>query len=455
MSEQFPIKCSILFMLLGASITLPAQRMTYKKVEPSAKNNLSRSTYAQLEPEAELKKKKVVYNNRAREYDAQLRRFLSPDKLKEQFGAYTYVENDPVSKVDPTGNCNKCSAGVNEVEYGGMFIEHTAQEIAQLDRVEQIRSACAVERQQANQANNAIPLEDPLADYTRMFPLVDPGPNTIQHFQTQQANPNLTALEVREILVRQELGQMWNNPNLIGSPNFPNQANMQNSDATLWTHVNNQTNFLLRPLNNNGIPNGDYSHFKTSGGAYAVNSGGIMVRHQFNQNIFRMNANGVAVRVDGVTPIAAFPNQLVDADFLVRQGDIHYFIDNGSGHYKPNFESLSAIGGKQYFANSLGVNENQIHFLNHQAMGISLEILVGETLPGQSDVLVNHIMYSLTLDDVFHIPNHLLPNHPLNLNGANYTGPQLAQLRFNELFQGNYDQYGVNAYWDNSDYIIP
>ncbi len=37
-------------------------------------------------------------------YDPQLRRFLTPDKAKQQFGAYTYVDNDPIDFVDPDGN---------------------------------------------------------------------------------------------------------------------------------------------------------------------------------------------------------------------------------------------------------------------------------------------------------------------------------------------------------------
>ncbi len=36
-------------------------------------------------------------------YDSKLRRFLSPDKMKEQYGSYSYVGNNPVSFIDPDG----------------------------------------------------------------------------------------------------------------------------------------------------------------------------------------------------------------------------------------------------------------------------------------------------------------------------------------------------------------
>ncbi len=95
--------CSILVLLLSP-ILLQAKRLSCKVIVSSIQYQLFRYGYTGQEKELELKGKKEIYNYRAREYDFKLKRFLSPDKAKQQYGAYTYVANNPVSFVDRTGN---------------------------------------------------------------------------------------------------------------------------------------------------------------------------------------------------------------------------------------------------------------------------------------------------------------------------------------------------------------
>ncbi len=92
-----------IFVLLLLSATAQAKRISYKVVAPSVKLQLSRYGYTNQEKELGLKCKKEIYNYRAREYDPTLRKFLSPDKAKQQYGAYTYVANNPVIFVDKDG----------------------------------------------------------------------------------------------------------------------------------------------------------------------------------------------------------------------------------------------------------------------------------------------------------------------------------------------------------------
>ncbi len=73
-------------------------------IAPDTRQQFSRYGYTNQEKELGLKCKKEIYNYRAREYDPTLRKFLSPDKAKQQYGAYTYVANNPVSFVDRDGN---------------------------------------------------------------------------------------------------------------------------------------------------------------------------------------------------------------------------------------------------------------------------------------------------------------------------------------------------------------
>ncbi len=102
MKKQIVTACSFLFVLLNWPITLQAGRMTYKMVGSSVKSQLSQHTYTGQEKERELKGK-GIYNFRAREYDPQLRTFLSPDRAKQQLGAYAFVFNNPVNFVDKDG----------------------------------------------------------------------------------------------------------------------------------------------------------------------------------------------------------------------------------------------------------------------------------------------------------------------------------------------------------------
>ena len=93
----------LLAMLLVLPVLVQAKRMTYKKVAPIIKQQLCRYGYTGQEREQELKEGEGIYNYRAREYNPQLRRFLSPDKGKQQHATYAYVGNNPVSCVDPDG----------------------------------------------------------------------------------------------------------------------------------------------------------------------------------------------------------------------------------------------------------------------------------------------------------------------------------------------------------------
>ncbi len=45
----------------------------------------------------------ALYNFKARLYDPAVQRFLSPDPARESYSPYLYVENNPLSNVDPTG----------------------------------------------------------------------------------------------------------------------------------------------------------------------------------------------------------------------------------------------------------------------------------------------------------------------------------------------------------------
>ncbi len=103
MKRQIAITYSIVFMLLNIFITLQASHLNYKAVEPTVKQQLSRYTYTRQEKELELKTKEEIYNYRARLYGPKLKRFFSPDKVKQQYGAYTYVAGNPVSFIDPDG----------------------------------------------------------------------------------------------------------------------------------------------------------------------------------------------------------------------------------------------------------------------------------------------------------------------------------------------------------------
>ena len=93
-----------------ATLLLPlaseAKRVSYIKVAPCIKQQLSRYNYTGQEKEQELKEKNEILNYRARVYDSRLRKFLSPDKAQEQHGAYTYVASNPISYVDPEGEWN-------------------------------------------------------------------------------------------------------------------------------------------------------------------------------------------------------------------------------------------------------------------------------------------------------------------------------------------------------------
>ncbi len=85
-------------------LLLHAKRMPYKTTVPNVKQRLVLYGYTGQEKELELKGTMQLLNYRARLYDARLKKFLSPDQLQEQCGAYTYVLNNPVNLVDPTGN---------------------------------------------------------------------------------------------------------------------------------------------------------------------------------------------------------------------------------------------------------------------------------------------------------------------------------------------------------------
>ena len=101
------IKLCLLPMLLFP-LALAAKRISYTNIAFCVKQQLSRYSYTGQEKEQELKNRKEVYNYRARIYDAKLRKFLLPDKVKEQYVAYAYALNNPISLKDETGNCSKC-----------------------------------------------------------------------------------------------------------------------------------------------------------------------------------------------------------------------------------------------------------------------------------------------------------------------------------------------------------
>ncbi len=114
------MKCSTLTttitiaMLVVFPVLLQAKRMMYQTVTPSIKQQLSRYEYTGQEKELKLTTKKEILNYRARVYDAKLRGFLSADQAKEQWGAYTYVANNPVSLTDATGQIIEYYPGTSE-----------------------------------------------------------------------------------------------------------------------------------------------------------------------------------------------------------------------------------------------------------------------------------------------------------------------------------------------------
>ncbi len=103
MPYAISIRTLTITMLLLFPTLVRAKRMTYKLTTKSVNCHPSRYSYTGQESELELKNKKEIYNHRARAYDPQLRKFLSPDKAKQQHGAYTYVANNPLNYVDVTG----------------------------------------------------------------------------------------------------------------------------------------------------------------------------------------------------------------------------------------------------------------------------------------------------------------------------------------------------------------
>ena len=103
-NKRIVIICSILLMLLNGLSALQAKHMSYKKAALNVKPQSCRYNYAGQEKEGELKSKTEIYNYRARAYDTKLRVFLSPDKAKQQYGAYTTCRNNPINFVDKDGN---------------------------------------------------------------------------------------------------------------------------------------------------------------------------------------------------------------------------------------------------------------------------------------------------------------------------------------------------------------
>ncbi len=101
-------------LMLSLPVGLQAKRMSYKIVAASTKQQLFRYSYTGQEHELGVKSKKEIFNYRARIYDAKLRRFLSADQAQEQWGAYSYVANNPLSFVDETGETIAYAPGASE-----------------------------------------------------------------------------------------------------------------------------------------------------------------------------------------------------------------------------------------------------------------------------------------------------------------------------------------------------
>ena len=59
--------------------------------------------WSQSEPSQEYDWETGLYNYRARIYDSDLGRFYSPDPAHEFFSPYTFVGNNPINRVDPSG----------------------------------------------------------------------------------------------------------------------------------------------------------------------------------------------------------------------------------------------------------------------------------------------------------------------------------------------------------------
>ena len=97
------ILTSVVIVLLLFPAFAHSKRIVYKTVTSSAKQQLSCYGYTNQEKESELGGKATLLNYRARMYDCKLRKFLSPDKAKQQYGAYTYVANNPLNFVDKDG----------------------------------------------------------------------------------------------------------------------------------------------------------------------------------------------------------------------------------------------------------------------------------------------------------------------------------------------------------------
>ena len=113
---KITIAFSTLLLLLNMSTTLQAKRMTYKKVSSVIQQQLFCCGYTGQEKEFELTNKKEMYNYRARMYSPQLGKFLSPDKAKQQYGAYTFCGNNPVSIVDRDGNILEWAPGLEGIQ---------------------------------------------------------------------------------------------------------------------------------------------------------------------------------------------------------------------------------------------------------------------------------------------------------------------------------------------------
>ncbi len=121
MKSSILIRFNIVMLLLFP-LLLQAKQMSYKAVGSHIRQQISCYGYTGQEKESELKNKKEVYNYRARIYAPTLKRFLSADPLTEQFGAYTYVSDNPISYIDLTGKGEVLPNGTIQLktsEYGG------------------------------------------------------------------------------------------------------------------------------------------------------------------------------------------------------------------------------------------------------------------------------------------------------------------------------------------------